>query len=46
MIPAYIAGMSTGEAKRAQELLDFMGLFFTDRAQHKPNELSGGENSV
>ncbi len=42
MIPAYIAGMSTGEAKkRAQELLDFMGL--TDRAQHKPNELSGGE---
>ncbi len=42
MIPAYIAGMSRSEAKkRAMELLDFMGL--TDRATHKPNELSGGE---
>ena len=42
MIPAYIAGTSTGEAKkRAMELLQFMGL--ADRAQHKPNELSGGE---
>ena len=42
MIPAYIAGVSHREAKkRAQELLDFMGL--TDRASHKPNELSGGE---
>lgn len=42
MIPAYIAGTSTKEAKRrAVELLDFMGL--ADRAQHKPNELSGGE---
>ena len=42
MIPAYIAGVSHREAKkRAQELLDFMGL--TDRAIHKPNELSGGE---
>ena len=42
MIPAYIAGTSPKQAKqRAKELLDFMGL--TDRATHKPNELSGGE---
>ena len=42
MIPAFIAGKSNSEAKkRAQELLEFMGL--ADRAQHKPNELSGGE---
>ena len=42
MIPAYIAGMSHKQAKkRAEELLDFMGL--ADRATHKPNELSGGE---
>ena len=42
MIPAYIAGRTKKEAKnRAEELLDFMGL--SDRARHKPNELSGGE---
>lgn len=42
MIPAYIAGKSTKEAKaRAEELLGFLGL--TSRASHKPNELSGGE---
>ncbi len=42
MIPAYIRGKGTSEAKkRALELLDFMGL--ADRANHKPNELSGGE---
>lgn len=42
MIPAFIAGRKTSEArKRAEELLDFMGL--SVRAQHKPNELSGGE---
>ena len=42
MIPAYIAGISQKEAKkRAKELLEFMGL--SDRASHKPNELSGGE---
>ena len=42
MIPAYIAGTSNKEARRrANELLDFMGL--SDRATHKPNELSGGE---
>ncbi len=42
MIPAYIAGVSTKEAKkRATELLEFLGL--SDRANHKPGELSGGE---
>ena len=42
MIPAFIAGKSHNEARqRAQELLDFMGL--TERASHKPAELSGGE---
>ncbi len=42
MIPAYIAGVNTKEARqRAEELLQFMGL--ADRAKHKPNELSGGE---
>ena len=42
MIPAYIAGMNPKEAhNRAEELLAFMGL--SDRATHKPNELSGGE---
>lgn len=42
MIPAFIAGVSTKEASiHAMEILDFMGL--TERASHKPNELSGGE---
>ena len=42
MIPAFIAGTGKSEAKkRAEELLAFMGL--TDRANHKPNQLSGGE---
>lgn len=42
MIPAYIAGTSTKVAhQRANELLRFMNL--SDRARHKPNELSGGE---
>ena len=42
MMPAFIAGTSRKEArKRAMELLDFMGL--SERADHKPNELSGGE---
>lgn len=42
MIPAFIAGVWQKEATAsALELLDFMGL--TDRAGHKPNELSGGE---
>ena len=42
MIPALIAGRSHKEArKRAEELLAFMAL--SDRATHKPAELSGGE---
>ncbi|MDX1471292.1 MAG: ABC transporter ATP-binding protein [Flavobacteriaceae bacterium] len=41
-IPAYIKGLSKTEAEtRALELLGFLGL--NDRAHHKPNELSGGE---
>lgn len=41
-IPALIAGVSSKEARsRALELLEYMGL--SDRAHHKPNELSGGE---
>jgi len=42
MIPAYIGGASQSQAKaRALELLQFMGL--SDRASHKPAQLSGGE---
>lgn len=42
MIPAFIRGSKRSEAKaRAEELLAFMGL--SDRADHKPAELSGGE---
>jgi len=42
MIPGFIAGKSAGKVKaRAKELLRFMGL--SDRAEHKPAELSGGE---
>lgn len=42
MIPGMIAGKKQSDnRRRAQELLDFMGL--SDRADHKPNELSGGE---
>ena len=42
MIPAFIAGKSRHEAReRAEELLALMDL--SDRAGHKPNELSGGE---
>lgn len=41
-IPAYIAGKSKSEAEsRAAELLGFLNL--TDRLEHKPSELSGGE---
>ena len=43
MIPALIAGRSRKEARnKADELLRFMGL--SDRADHKPRQLSGGEN--
>lgn len=42
MIPALIAGTSSSEATRkAKETLDFLGL--SERAAHKPAELSGGE---
>lgn len=42
MIPGYIAGRSERELKaEAIELLRFMGL--SDRAEHKPAALSGGE---
>ena len=42
MIPAFIAGRSRTDAfDAAKELLAMMGL--SDRAEHKPNELSGGE---
>lgn len=41
-IPAFIAGKSKSEAEaKAKELLDFLGL--SHRYNHKPNELSGGE---
>jgi len=41
-IPAFIAKRSKKEAEqRAYELLELLGL--TERAQHKPGELSGGE---
>lgn len=42
MIPAFIAGVSSKDAEeRAKDMLELLGL--SDRAQHKPNELSGGE---
>lgn len=41
-IPALIQGVSAGTArKQAQEMLDMLGL--SERAAHKPAELSGGE---
>lgn len=41
-IPAYIAGKKTTETeKEAKRLLDYLGL--SHRINHKPNELSGGE---
>lgn len=41
-IPAYIKKESNnGVVKRAKELLDYLGL--SDRLDHKPNQLSGGE---
>ena len=42
MMPALIKGDSMADSRRrAMEMLDFLGL--TDRASHKPSELSGGE---
>tara|TARA_B110000037_G_scaffold55007_1_gene67361 strand:+ start:14 stop:667 length:654 start_codon:yes stop_codon:yes gene_type:complete len=41
-IPAHIQGTNATEAeKKAKELLDYLGL--GDRMEHKPQELSGGE---
>lgn len=41
-IPAFIAGISKKEAEeKAKELLSFLGL--SERNNHKPSELSGGE---
>lgn len=41
-LPAFIKGTSKSDAeKRAKELLDFLGL--SHRYEHKPAELSGGE---
>ncbi|MBP9152399.1 MAG: ABC transporter ATP-binding protein [Flavobacteriales bacterium] len=41
-IPAFIAGKSQAEAEaKAKELLSFLGL--AERINHKPSELSGGE---
>ncbi len=41
-IPAYIGGRPEGQARtRAGELLDYLGL--SDRLDHKPSQLSGGE---
>jgi lipoprotein-releasing system ATP-binding protein len=43
MIPALIAGETKRDAeKRAKEVLDYLRL--SDRLQHKPTQLSGGEN--
>ena len=45
MMPALIKGDSMADARRrAMEMLDFLGL--TDRATHKPAELSGGEKQL
>lgn len=41
-LPAFIKGVSKTEAEtQAKQLLDFLGL--SNRYNHKPNELSGGE---
>ena len=42
MMPALMGGMSKAEAQdKALDLITMLGL--SDRAEHKPNELSGGE---
>ena len=41
-IPAFIKGINKAEAEdKAKQLLEFLGL--SSRINHKPNELSGGE---
>ena len=45
MLPALIAGRSKSKVKEeAKELIDYLNL--SDRAYHKPNELSGGEKML
>ncbi|MCF8237092.1 MAG: ABC transporter ATP-binding protein [Saprospiraceae bacterium] len=42
MMPGLIQGLSAAQSsKRAQELLDYLGL--SERLQHKPAQMSGGE---
>jgi len=41
LIPAYIYGNSDNKQKRAAELFDYVGL--TERMEHYPSQLSGGE---
>lgn len=42
MVPQMIAGLDRGEARdRARQLLDLVGL--GDRVEHRPSQLSGGE---
>jgi lipoprotein-releasing system ATP-binding protein len=42
MIPGFIGGKDSGEVrKRAEQLLDMLGII--ERKDHKPSELSGGE---
>jgi lipoprotein-releasing system ATP-binding protein len=44
MMPALIAGLTRGEARRkAEAILDEVGL--TERRPHKPRELSGASSS-
>ena len=41
-IPAYISGKNKSEAiAKAKELLDYLGL--SERMNHKPSQMSGGE---
>ncbi len=43
MIPLLIGGMKTSKAKmKAQEMLEYVNL--SNRMEHKPDELSGGQN--
>jgi lipoprotein-releasing system ATP-binding protein len=41
LIPAYIYGNSNDKQKQAAELFDYVGL--TERTEHYPSQLSGGE---
>lgn len=41
LIPAHIIGNADSKTKRAEELFDYIGL--TERKEHYPSQLSGGE---